>query len=489
MRIKRLAMIAATVWVGGAAAMSDAMAQAQAPAAPAATPDPAFEAARKAFEALPESDRRALQDALIWTGDYKGSVDGGFGRGTRDAIAAYAKRANQPTDGTLNDKARVALTAAGAKLRNAAAFKSATDARSGMSIGIPTKALPKKSESTTGARYTSADGGATLDLFGSPDAGSDLAAMFDKLKADAPGRKVTYRISRPDFFVVSGDASGKSFYTRVARGTAANGNPMLRGYTLSYPAAAKATFDIYSIAIASSFAPFGAPVATVAATGQAALGAPPPAAPVARSALSGTAVAVAPGRAVAVLSGVCNAPQVGGRKANQLSAQPQSGLTIFDVPGLNATPLGFGAASAKTEPVVVLQQAAIVRASSAAIPAAAQATPSTDMLVAPGEWSPASTGGAPRLLAPLQPGAAGAAVFSRSGALIGLVGNMKTAPKLVAGIAPQTTTPGIAGEAVAAFLQTASVAIKPPAAVSGDKGAADIAAAAKGSILPLVCSP
>ena len=42
--------------------------------------DPAFEAARTAFEALPESERKALQDALVWTGDYNSVISGTFAR-------------------------------------------------------------------------------------------------------------------------------------------------------------------------------------------------------------------------------------------------------------------------------------------------------------------------------------------------------------------------------------------------------------------------
>src|SRR4051812_8941696 len=86
-------LAAASFTIAGIAAVTSA-AQAQ-PAAPATqpAPDPAFEAAKAAFEALPETDRRAMQDALIWTGDYKSNVDGNFGRGTRDAIVAYARRA------------------------------------------------------------------------------------------------------------------------------------------------------------------------------------------------------------------------------------------------------------------------------------------------------------------------------------------------------------------------------------------------------------
>src|SRR5206468_3011899 len=55
-----------------------------------------YEAARRWFESLPAPERRAIQDALVWTGDYNGTNDGNFGKRTRDAIAAFAVRVKKP---------------------------------------------------------------------------------------------------------------------------------------------------------------------------------------------------------------------------------------------------------------------------------------------------------------------------------------------------------------------------------------------------------
>ena len=62
------------------------------PTAPPATLD----AARLAFEALPEADRKAVQDGLIWTGHYSGVADGAFGRQTFEAMAAFQQGAQNP---------------------------------------------------------------------------------------------------------------------------------------------------------------------------------------------------------------------------------------------------------------------------------------------------------------------------------------------------------------------------------------------------------
>ena len=65
-------------------------------AAPATTPPkavgPTIESQKAAFLAMPEPDRKAVQDALIWLGLYNGLVDGAFGQRTLDSILAYRGR-------------------------------------------------------------------------------------------------------------------------------------------------------------------------------------------------------------------------------------------------------------------------------------------------------------------------------------------------------------------------------------------------------------
>lgn len=57
-----------------------------APPKPATAPDTVFDAAKAAYESLPEPDRKALQDALVWTGDYNSVITGTYGRRTHDAL-------------------------------------------------------------------------------------------------------------------------------------------------------------------------------------------------------------------------------------------------------------------------------------------------------------------------------------------------------------------------------------------------------------------
>jgi len=89
---------------------------------------------RNAFDALPQADRFALQDALVWTGDYKGTIDGVLGRGGVAALSAYAKRANTTPEGVFEAATRKQLLAQAHRLRTAVRFEIVRDGRSGAAI-------------------------------------------------------------------------------------------------------------------------------------------------------------------------------------------------------------------------------------------------------------------------------------------------------------------------------------------------------------------
>jgi peptidoglycan hydrolase-like protein with peptidoglycan-binding domain len=444
------------------------------PVPPAAQPasDPAFEAAKSAFEALPEPDRRAIQDALIWTGDYKSTVDGNFGRGTRDAIVAYARRSKLPTDGTLDQKGRATLIAAGDRAKTAQLFRKITDTRSGASVALPTKSMVKRIDTKAGSKWFTADGSASLDTFQSPESQGDLPGLFDGLRADAPGRRVTYRVLRPDFFVLTGEDQDRFFYTRAVRGNV-NGVATVRGYTLAYAKALKPTYDIVSIAIANGFDPF--PSATPAVAG--APGAPPmPGAPPSAR-LQASAIAVAPGLFLSVVRGDCKDPKIGARAANITKRDPASGLTLIQAPGPEIATIAPAAqALAGGETVVALFVSQLTARDA-------------ETSVATGAYlAPVSASAPPRLVAALQGNIGGTAVFDRSGRLIALADAPASEPKRIAGIIPQSAWALVPAATITAFLDGAGIKpVTASASANANQTAGDIAAARGRSILPLTC--
>lgn len=225
-----------------------AFAQAQGAAAAESS---AEAAAKAAFEALPEAVRRAIQDALVWTGDYAGLTDGGFGKGTLTAIKAYQARAKAKADGILTAAMRASLVADGTKARQAAGFSVVDDPKSGVRIGVPFKLLDQRAVGRTGAIFKAKDNSASLETFTEDPAKTSLADLFQRGTGD-PAKHITYKVLRPDFFVITGEVGGKRFFTRVASGPAG-----MRGFVFGFPA--NPAFDRISVAIADSFVPFPSP--------------------------------------------------------------------------------------------------------------------------------------------------------------------------------------------------------------------------------------
>ena len=216
-----------------------------------------FDAARSAFEALADTDRKAIQDALIWTGDYSGVADGTFGRQTFAAIAAYQRRSAATAEWNSDASGPRRLACRRPAGQKAAGFSLVDDAKTGIRIGIPTKILPKRSANPSGGgRWQSADDRVTLDTRSAlPDA--TLQTLYDRsIAVQSPGRVVSYKVLRPDFFVVAGETAGGKFYTRYDSGPEG-----LRGFSIGYDKAVAPQFDRLVVAIANSFTPFPAQAA------------------------------------------------------------------------------------------------------------------------------------------------------------------------------------------------------------------------------------
>ncbi|MGL5736627.1 MAG: hypothetical protein ACRCYS_17320, partial [Beijerinckiaceae bacterium] len=85
-------------------------------------PDPALEAAERAFMAMDEAARRATLEALMWTGDYNGVVGVKFGRLGYSGIRGWQKKKNLPQTGILDDAQRQMLLVEGKRAHDAVRF-------------------------------------------------------------------------------------------------------------------------------------------------------------------------------------------------------------------------------------------------------------------------------------------------------------------------------------------------------------------------------
>ncbi len=319
-----------------------------------------------------------------------------------------------------------------------------SDPKTGAKIGAPLKLLNVR-------------GGARLDFASNADA--DLSALYARLSAATPTRKITYKAIKPDaFFVVSGQEGPVKFYTRFDKNPAAT--PPIRGFTFAYPASQTATLNRVAIAIANSFEPF--PESTVPPAPSAAAGAAAPSASSVAPPPAATALIIGPGKALTALKADdCPNPTVGGKPVRIERTDAATGLTILagDFASNGGAPR-FGSPS---QDLVILGFSGPRLAASSASLASGEARPI--------------------ITAALDKSAGGAPAFDRTGTLVGLVAPIAGEPKRVAGVALAAPHALIAQDALRAFLGVDERSSEQGPALS----AGDIAGREKTALIAVFC--
>ena len=462
-----------------ALAPAGAMAQTAPPAQPrpAPAPDPRLVAAQQAFEALPEAERKAIQQDLGFATTFNGAALGTFGGLTFNAIQAFEREQKLAVDGILTPDERRQLASIAGNARRALRFVVLDDQRSGAKIGVPQNVFAKRETNNVGgSRWQTADGKATLDtVVASP--GETLQQLFDRATAATPNRKVTYKLLRPDFFVVTAETATGKAYRRMSLGP----DGVIRGFSVGYDKAIAGDLDRLVIAVANSYDAFPAPAtagarpaqglagaAAIAAGVAGASSAPPTPAPPRERLATGLLLDGGHVLTAAAAMRDCRSITAGPRKqpVRLVASDASSGLTLLRADGLPRPQAINPAGVPKADDALT----AIGLSWSAGQPAAVYAEALT------------STGG--RIAAPLQPGGAGAALFDRSGALAGLVVDDPGARRQVAGVAPAARYRFADPGTITAFLQQNNAAFgrgdAPPAAGS-------VAAARREAVLSLIC--
>jgi hypothetical protein len=397
----------------GVAAVLLGLLPALALAQPAAgTAERLFEASRTAFAALDEAERRKIQDDLVWVSTYRGMVDGGFGRGTFAALASFELGSRTVADGILDGNERALLAQSAEAARRAVDWRTRDEPLAGARFGYPAQLLPTERR-LAGGVLLSGPGGLALNVerVAAAAGPAGLASLYEKMKAEQPGRKLTYAVQRPDWFVLTTEAGGRRGYSRFAATPAG-----AVGFTFAYDAAF-ADGEKLAVAIVNGFEPVAARPAEAAAVVEAAR---PVEVVKSAAAAAGAAsgLVVVAGRVVTVAR--CTAPHIGGRPATVVATQ--GGLALLAADGL-PVPADLAAMAAADGEVV-----ALMRVDGALTAASGTATAGGRVVVA---------------------AAPGAAVFDRGGGFVGLLTGQ--APRLAAGGTAETALPLVAAADVAAL--------------------------------------
>jgi len=196
------------------------------------------------------ADRMTIQFDLAWTGDYNGLITGEFTDRTTAAVRTFQRNRKFKETGVLNTQERAVLAALAKAKQAQVGWGMVDDPVTGARLGLPTRQVPIKSQSKSGARWSSTQGQVQIDTFKIREPGTTLASVYERQKKEA-SRKLEVNVLRDDFFILSGAQGAKNFYVR---GEFKDGE--VRGMTLLYDQAAEPIMDPVAVVMSSTFTPF-----------------------------------------------------------------------------------------------------------------------------------------------------------------------------------------------------------------------------------------
>lgn len=214
---------------------------------------------RDTYAAMPETDRKAIQADLIWSGDYNGVVSGEFNDRSIAAVKSFQRNNKTKDTGILNSQERAVLAALARTRQADAGWRIVEDKPTGARLGIPTRITPQSAPGKSGTRWSSAQGQVQIETFQIKAPDTTLPAVFEQQKQSPVDRKVTYSLLRPDFFVVTGLQGLKKFYVRAQLK-----DGEVRGVSILHDQAMDGIMEPVVIAMSNAFAPFASATSVVA---------------------------------------------------------------------------------------------------------------------------------------------------------------------------------------------------------------------------------
>jgi Trypsin-like peptidase domain len=194
-------------------------------------------------------ERSKIQSALLWSGDYTGSIGGDDP--FRSAVKNFQKRAKSKVTGVLSALDRANLLAAAKTHEDEFGWTIVTDPATGVRLGLPLKLVPQVRDAERGIRWSAAHGEVQVETFRIKDSEIKLAALFEQHKKQPSNRKIETSVLRDDSFYISGMQGLKKF---SVRGYARDGE--IRGFILLFDQMMETIVAPVTGAMVSAFSPF-----------------------------------------------------------------------------------------------------------------------------------------------------------------------------------------------------------------------------------------
>ena len=165
-----------------------------------------------------EQTRMGVQNALIWSGDYRGRIDGDFGRLTREAVMGFQNRLGHTPTGYLTQAEIAELESRRVSAQQRAGYRVVDDYQSGIRVGLAQNLFHREQQDGVIVPFSTVDGRARMMLIsmrGDEDALAALHEVILKSAFEIPGREEIYQPYRDTWFVVSKSGFSETLYAYV----------------------------------------------------------------------------------------------------------------------------------------------------------------------------------------------------------------------------------------------------------------------------------
>ncbi len=177
--------------------------------------------ARRSEAALSREDRQALQTALQWFGHYNSAIDGAFGPGTRNSMAAWQQANGVEPTGILTTRQRDLLLAAYGTAQAELGLQTVNEAESGIEITLPMALVQFDHYEPPFVHYVAKDNsGVRVILISEPGDQAALYGLYDVLQtlSDVPAEGERSRGER-SFTISARSAAVESYsYAETSKG-------------------------------------------------------------------------------------------------------------------------------------------------------------------------------------------------------------------------------------------------------------------------------
>ncbi|MFZ7089473.1 serine protease [Primorskyibacter sp. 2E233] len=204
--------------------------------APVAVPEPEPEEtprqARASEAELSRAQRDELQIALKWAGFYNSTIDGAFGRGTRNAMAEWQQDKGYDVTGILTTRQREQLLGDYYAILEGMGMADVLDARSGISVKMPMGVVEfDRYEAPFALFKSSTDLGVQVLLISQPGDRQTMNGLYEIMQTLEIVPLEGKRERERDSFVLTGTNDRIASHTEVSLR-----NGEIKGFTLIWPA-------------------------------------------------------------------------------------------------------------------------------------------------------------------------------------------------------------------------------------------------------------